>query len=393
MGINTSNLDSGEIYNEVAIFINENSYNPNYPYSPIQVADNNNKNTKDTARRASGINPTAIEVPNTPFGGVKLYSIESSQNYKTTYKCVTKEGYLFDLHEETMFEIMMSGGVALGGELNGEFVWGRIAQRGAGLISVESDTYKKIRRLEVLKNMKCIPSKNLEKFGVYQTKKGKIYLYLGKMYRTDFQLSPDDFKIQGVVKECCYYPNKEETIKELNNGRARVLGVDYKVAPYKFTTNRRKMQIFYEFDNSKIVPNHEDLVEFFEKEMSALTGDITSPRAHSHILKFAAYYGNTCASNKDMKLCDKIGSLEDILSEEKIENVLRVFSKNYYAASFSEINENLKINTPHNFLERVKASILEKTMKWLTFSYKETPTEEVNTWLQIAISKENYGNQ
>lgn len=154
---------------------------PQEEVQPIFVCDSTNEKTLGTARSwAGGGAATEVVRKNEPFTGMRVVGLDFRQNGGRAWKCVSPEGYWFDLREDILLDIMRTEGISTGGYLNGQYIWARIGTE-MKLIRVDSELHNAVRGANDRRNAKALHKKELKPWHLYQKKNGEVLLYCGKV--------------------------------------------------------------------------------------------------------------------------------------------------------------------------------------------------------------------
>lgn len=121
-----------------------------------------------------------VSVPNEPFHELQLVNLVFREEGGRAYKVVTPEGYLVDLREDVVFDLLMSVGAKKGGVFNGNFIWGRNSSQ-MRIVLVGSTLHQECVEGTQRKKLKKIPNKDLKVGTVYRTKSGKTSIFRGWM--------------------------------------------------------------------------------------------------------------------------------------------------------------------------------------------------------------------
>lgn len=157
---------------------------------PVYVSDAINEKTLATGRAwATGHYrhgmptpppPKEVQRKNEPFTGVRIMGLDVRMNGGRAWKCVSEEGYYFDLREDNLLDLMRTVGVSPGGILNGEYMWARIGTE-MKLIRVGSEIHFAAIGAGDRRKMPAIHKKNLKPWHLYQQKNGEVKLFVGKV--------------------------------------------------------------------------------------------------------------------------------------------------------------------------------------------------------------------
>lgn len=134
-------------------------------------------NGKRVTREGAG---RIVSVPNKPFSQLQLVNLERREEGGRAYKVVTEDGYLVDLREDVLFDVLMTSGAAEGGVLRGAFVWGMNSTQ-MRIVLVGSPLHGECVEGTQLKTLKKIPNKDLKIGHVYVAKSGKVGIFRGQM--------------------------------------------------------------------------------------------------------------------------------------------------------------------------------------------------------------------
>lgn len=122
-----------------------------------------------------------IDVPNDHISNVKIMGLEERGNGGRAYKVTIDDKYYVDMREDVILEVIFDGGILPGGVLTGEYVWGKYGAQ-MKLIKVGSSTYNEFKKGVNMSLVTDIPSKDIKIGGLYKTKSGNTFLYLGPHY-------------------------------------------------------------------------------------------------------------------------------------------------------------------------------------------------------------------
>ena len=127
--------------------------------------------------------PDVVELPNDPFTQLWIIRVEHRGEGGIAYKVVTEQGWLVDLREDEFMEAVFEDRVRAG-VITGEYVWSKAGSQ-MRLIRVGSKKYKE--RLEAGKRSSKgkTAARLLVPDHVYQNKAGDLFVYRGRVTRTD----------------------------------------------------------------------------------------------------------------------------------------------------------------------------------------------------------------
>ena len=121
-----------------------------------------------------------IALPNTPFRGLTILSLEERGEGGRAYKVITKEGYMFDMRESTLVDVLGYVGIRAGGYIDAEFQW-IVDGSQKRLVRTGSKEY-----LEGVKQKtSSIEFKNLEFGKTYRDAKNDDYVFYGYIFVPD----------------------------------------------------------------------------------------------------------------------------------------------------------------------------------------------------------------
>lgn len=163
--------------------------------TPAFVTDATNEKTKKTgyewARRMSGnyrygsdrdsnFEPLYMPRKNNPITELKVVELERRAQGGRAYKVIHRGGYLVDMREDVLMDVIFNAGIDEGGVLRGEFIWARHGSE-MKLVRVGSELHKSLIEATERKKEKKISIKDLVVGGIYETAGGKKSVYLGKI--------------------------------------------------------------------------------------------------------------------------------------------------------------------------------------------------------------------
>lgn len=148
---------------------------------------------------------TSFTVENKPFNDLQIITLEirdkGGRAYKVNAKINGRTVY-FDLREDVLLDIMFNSGIKPGAIIKGEFIFARIGSQ-MKVIRVGSllhETMIESTKLETKSKL------NLEVGGVYCSKNGDEYVFLGEYFTRDIKLEGyEKGKYDYNLREYSYY--------------------------------------------------------------------------------------------------------------------------------------------------------------------------------------------
>jgi hypothetical protein len=135
-----------------------------------------------TRGRVAAAEVDFIQVPNDPIPHLTLVTVESRGEGGRAGKVITPEGYLVDLREDVLHEIMFRWGIPVGGRLEGPFRWIKLGTQ-MRLAHMQTGLYRQVEELDRVgrtPRKSVISNSALQKGGVYSGRPKKAVLYLGR---------------------------------------------------------------------------------------------------------------------------------------------------------------------------------------------------------------------
>jgi hypothetical protein len=117
---------------------------------------------------------------NEPISELKVVELERRTQGGRAYKVVHYGGYLVDMREDVIMDVIFNAGIDEGGVLKGEFVWARHGSE-MKLVRVGSQLHKDLVEATNRKKEKKISNKDLVVGGIYETAGGSKAVYLGRV--------------------------------------------------------------------------------------------------------------------------------------------------------------------------------------------------------------------
>lgn len=123
-----------------------------------------------------------LEVPNTPFEYLRIIDLDIRSEGGRAFKVLTAEGYLVDLREDALMDIMLHDGVEPGGLLRGKFLWVMNGSQ-MRIARVGSRIHQQLQAKTKTQAKKKIPLGDLVTGGIYRSASGNTAVYLGRAIR------------------------------------------------------------------------------------------------------------------------------------------------------------------------------------------------------------------
>lgn len=123
---------------------------------------------------------------NEPMKDLRVVALDVRNNGGRAYKIMTKDKYYFDMREDVLLDAMIKAGIREGGILNGEYIWANVSSQ-MKIVRVGSALHMSLIKDTEKSKLKRIGIKELVHGGVYATKRGEKYVYLGRVNATDFE--------------------------------------------------------------------------------------------------------------------------------------------------------------------------------------------------------------
>lgn len=180
-------------------------YDDNFKHDEIEVypcfiSDSTNKKTLESGKSWAGqsywdyeqkksIKSTSqsFEIDNKPIKKIKIITLEIRDQGGRAYKVICEingKNCYFDLREDVLLDCMIHEGIKPGAELTGEFIFARVGAQ-MKIIRVGSLLHEKMIEATKLDTKEKL---TLEIGGVYSTKNGDEYVFLGEYYTRDIKL-------------------------------------------------------------------------------------------------------------------------------------------------------------------------------------------------------------
>jgi len=126
--------------------------------------------------------PDAID--NEPIPWLRVVGLDIRSEGGRAWKVLTPEGYLVDLRDDVLLEVLFNKGVPKGGKIKGPFQWVKLGSQ-MRIVLVKSTMYKAIQKSQEERAKKKarprMKAADLVVGGLYSTQMGSIKLYFGRV--------------------------------------------------------------------------------------------------------------------------------------------------------------------------------------------------------------------
>lgn len=158
--------------------------------TPAFATDSSNEKTIETGRQWAKGRGKQQEVrettsPNEPFADLQIVNLEHRAQGGRAWKVITKDGYYFDLREDILLEALYACGIDKGGVLKGQYIWGKVGSQ-MKIVRVGSQLHERLLEATRRGKIKKVGIKNFEIGGVYETKAGIKFIFLGWVHTVEF---------------------------------------------------------------------------------------------------------------------------------------------------------------------------------------------------------------
>lgn len=138
-----------------------------------------------------------VEVENKPIVGVRIIDFEQRSEGGRAWKAVLPGGYLVDIREDVLLDIITSAGIGKDGYLNGKYIFAKVGSQ-MKLIRYDSKLYKAIAAYEDRRDSVRLKSKDFRVGGVYRNIHKELVVFLGKYHTWVYNKNVDKYSDEDV---------------------------------------------------------------------------------------------------------------------------------------------------------------------------------------------------